>query len=34
MLLGTLGTSIIGNALRGKGEIRAGEGVIKADQNI
>ena len=28
MLLGTLGTSILGNMLAGKGVIRAGEGIV------
>ena len=30
MLLGTLGASLLGNLLTGKGAIRAGEGTIKA----
>ena len=30
MLLGTLGTSLLGNLLTGKGTIRAGEGAIRA----
>ena len=30
MLLGTLGTSLLGNILAGKGINRAGEGVIRA----
>ena len=30
MLLGTLGTSLLGNMLAGKGVIRAGEGTIRA----
>ena len=30
MLLGTLGTSLLGNILAGKGINRAGEGVITA----
>ena len=34
MLLGTLAASILGNALTGKGVIRVGEGVIRADQNF
>ena len=32
--LGTLATSILGNALTGKGVIRAGEGVMRAGQNF
>ena len=32
MLLGTLAASILGNALVGKGVIRAGEGTIRADE--
>ena len=32
--IGTLAASILGNALTGKGVIRAGEGVIKAVQNF
>ena len=31
MLLGTLGGSLLGNMLAGRGVIRAGEGTIKAD---
>ena len=31
MLLGTLGASLFGNLLRGKGIVRAGEGIIRAD---
>ena len=30
MLLGTLGTSLLGNLLTGKGAIRAGEGTVRA----
>ena len=30
MLLGTLGASLLGNMLAGKGIIRAGEGTIRA----
>ena len=33
MLLGALAASILGNSLPDKGVLRAGEGVIKADQN-
>ena len=33
MLLGTLGASLLGNLLAGKGTIRAGEGTIRADQD-
>ena len=32
MLLGTLGTSLLGNLLTGKGTIGAGEGTIRADE--
>ena len=32
MLLGTLGTSLLGNLLTGKGTKRAGEGVRRAGQ--
>ena len=32
MLLGTLGTSLLGNLLAGKGAIRAGEGAIATSQ--
>ena len=32
MLLGTLAASILGNALTGKGVIRAGEGTIKSGE--
>ena len=34
MLLGTLGTSLLGNLLTGKGTIRTGEGTIRAGQDI
>ena len=34
MLLGKLAASLLGGALTGRGLIRAGEGAIKADQNI
>ena len=34
ILLGTLDASILGNALTGKGVIRAGEGAIKVGQNF
>ena len=30
MLLGTLGTSLLGNILSGKGTVRAGEGIVRA----
>ena len=30
MLLGTLGTSLLGNLLTGKGSNRAGEGIVRA----
>ena len=32
MLLGTLATNMLENALTGKGAIRAGEGVIRASE--
>ena len=32
MLIGTLGASLLGNLLTGKGVMRLGEGKIKADQ--
>ena len=32
MLLGTLGASLLGNPLTAKGIMRAGEGIIRADQ--
>ena len=34
MLLGTVGASLLGNLLTGKGTIRAGEGTIRAGQNF
>ena len=34
MLLGTLGTSLLGNLLTGKGTIRAGEGAIGASEKF
>ena len=34
MLLGTLAASTLGNALIGKGVIRAGEGKIRAGENF
>ena len=34
MLLGTLGASLLGNMLAGKGAVRAGEGVIRAGQDF
>ena len=34
MLLGTLAASILGNALAGKGVIRAGEGTVRVGQNF
>ena len=34
MLFGTLGASLLGNLLTGKGTIRASEGMIKAGQYI
>ena len=34
MLLGTLGASLLGNCLTGKGTIRAGEGTIGASENF
>ena len=34
MLLGTLGASLLGNLLTGKGVMRAGEGTFRADQNF
>ena len=30
MLLGTLGASLFGNLLSGKGTVRAGEGIVRA----
>ena len=32
MLLGTLGASLLGNLLTGKGMIRAGEGIVRAGE--
>ena len=32
ILLGTLGASLLGNMLAGKGVMRAGEGAIRADE--
>ena len=34
LLSGTLATSVLGNALAGKGVIRTGEGVIRTGQNF
>ena len=34
MLLGTLGTSLLGNLLTGKGTVRVGEGIIEAGQEF
>ena len=34
MLLGTLGTSLLGNMLAGKGVIRAGEGTDRVDHDL
>ena len=34
MLLGTLGTSSLGNLLTGKGTVRAGEGFLRAGEGI
>ena len=34
MLLGTLAACMLRNTLAGKGVIRAGEGVIRADKNF
>ena len=34
MLLGTLGASLLGNLLIGKGTVRAGEGIIRAGQDF
>ena len=34
MLLGTLGDSLLGNLLTGKGKFRAGEGTIRAEQDF
>ena len=33
-LLGTLGASLLGNLLTGKGTVRAGEGIIRAGQDF
>ena len=32
MLLGTLGASLLGNLLTGKGKKRAGEGIVRAGE--
>ena len=32
MLLGTLGASLLGNLLEGKGTVRAGEGAIRVSE--
>ena len=34
ILLGTLGASLLGNLLKGKGTIREGEGTIRADETF
>ena len=34
MVLGTLGTSLLGNLLTGEGTIRAGKGAIRVDENF
>ena len=34
MLSGTLGASLLGNLLTGKGTIRAGEGTVRACQDF
>ena len=34
MLLGTLGASLLGNLLAGKGTIRAGEGTVRASKSF
>ena len=34
MLLGTLGASLLGNLLTGKGTVRDGEGTIRAGERI
>ena len=34
MLLGTLGASLLGNLLTGKGMIRAGKGIVKAGEGV
>ena len=34
ILLGTLGASLLGNLLKGKGTIKAGEGTIRAGEHF
>ena len=34
MLFGTLGASLLGNLLTGKGTIRAGEGTIRVEESF
>ena len=34
MLLGTLGASLLGNLLRGKGLARAGKGIVRAGEGV
>ena len=34
MLLSTLGASLLGNLVTGKGTIRAGKGTVRAGQNF
>ena len=34
MLLGTLGASLLGNLLSGKGMMRAGEGIVRVGDEI
>ena len=34
MLLGTLGASLLGNLLSGKGLARAGEGMVRAGEGV
>ena len=34
MLLGTLGASLLGNLLTGKGTIKAGEGIVTTGQDV
>ena len=34
MLLGTLGASLLGNLLTGKGIMRAGDGIVRAGDGI
>ena len=34
MLLGTLGASLLGNLLTGKGTIRTSEGALRASENF